>query len=210
MTNTTGATFVDLDGTLLKGNSLRIFMKRLPGTLLRRHAPAASVASLWWMTIRLLRLIDHKGMKWHLTKIARNELLEEDWEYMAESMLENVNPQVKEYLEAPCREKCKKYIATAAPEEYALPLSRLLGLDGVVATKYAEEKSDYEEMRGLAKYEGIENLMQKERLRMESFLTDHYDDMPTARAYPGLTILVNPTRKMQALFHHIGVTRYLV
>lgn len=205
-----GATFVDLDGTLLRGNSLRIYMKRLPATLLRRHAAGATIASLWWMCCRLVRVTSHKKMKWHLTKIGRSHLLDEDWEDMASAMLRKVNPMVKEYVESPKREKCRKYIATAAMEEYALPLSRLLGYDGVVATKYEDKKSDYEEMRGLAKLEGIQSLLNEKRLRLESFLTDHYDDIPTAREYPGLTILVNPSRKMQRIFHHVAVTRYLL
>lgn len=205
-----GATFVDLDGTLLRGNSMKMFMRRLPGVLLRRHAFGASLASLWWIGLRSLRLVSHKNMKWHLTAIGRRCLLEEDWAEMAEQMLENVNPMVRDYMDASARAKCRKYIATAAMEEYALPLSSLLGYDGVVATQFAEDRSDYVEMRGSEKRDGIKALMDRERLRLESFLTDHYDDLPTASVFPFLTILVNPSRKMQALFRNVGVTRYLI
>lgn len=206
----TGAAFVDLDGTLLKGNSMKIFMGRLPGVLLRRHAFVASLVSLWWMGLRSLRIVSHKNMKWHLTRIALRHLLEEDWEAMSERMLENVNPIVRDYMDAPARVKCRKYIATAAMEEYVIPLSRMLGYDGVVATQFANDRSDYVEMRGSEKRDGIEALMEKERLRLESFLTDHYDDLPTASVFPFLTILVNPSRKMQTLFRNVGVTRYLI
>lgn len=204
-----GATFVDLDGTLVTCNSMHIFMKRLPAVLLKRHAVGACCASLWWMGCRLMKMTSHKDMKWHLTKIARKHLLDSDWEKMATRMFENVNPLVREYVDSPSREKCAKYIATAAMEEYALPLSRLLGYEGAVATRFADEKPEYEEMRGVSKLHGIQALLNEERLRLESFLTDHYDDIPTAREYPGLTILVNPTRKMQSIFHRMGVTRYL-
>ena len=116
-----GATFVDLDGTLLRGNSLRIYMKRLPSALLRRHAVGATIASLWWMGCRLVRVTSHKRMKWHLTKIGRSHLLDEDWEDMAVAMLRRVSPMVKEYVESPKREKCRKYIATAAMEDTRCP-----------------------------------------------------------------------------------------
>lgn len=205
-----GATFIDLDGTLLKGNSLKMFMKRLPGILLRRRAFAATSAALWWMGWRSVRMVSHKSMKWHLTRIARAHLLDEDWDAMAEKMLGKINPAVSDFVSSPSRANCKKIIATAAPEEYVLPLSRLLGYDGAVATRFVDDKSEYEEMRGLKKLEGIQSLMEEEHLRLESFLTDHYDDIPTAREYPGLTILVNPTRKMQSIFHNVGVTRYLL
>lgn len=205
-----GATFIDLDGTLLRGNSLKMFMRRLPGVLMRRHAFAATFATLWWMGWRSIRLVSHRNMKWHITKMARAHLLDEDWDAIAEKMLGKVNPAVSDFVSFPSRANCRKYIATAAPEEYSLPLSRLMGYDGVVATRFNEDKSEYEEMRGLRKLEGIQSLMQEQHLRLESFLTDHYDDIPTAREYPGLTILVNPTRKMQSIFHNVGVTRYLL
>lgn len=204
-----GATFVDLDGTLLTTNSMHVFMRRMPLTLLRRSAVWASIASLWWMSIRTMRLVSHRTMKWHLTRIAVRHYEEDDWDSLAGKLAEYTNPKVREYVESPRLKDCAVYIATAAPEEYALPLSRALGYDGAVATRLTEKKSDYNEMRGREKLEGIIELQTKEGLRVESFLTDHYDDIPTASAYPGLTILVNPSRKMAAIFRHSGVTRYL-
>lgn len=205
----TGATFVDLDGTLLNGNSLKIFMKTLPGVLWRRHAPGAMVASLWWMGWRSLRVISHRCMKWHLTSIARRHLADDDWEAIAKKMAEDVNTVVRNYIDSPSRAKCEKYLATAAMEEYAAPLSRMLGYDGAVATVFTEDREDYVETRGSRKRDAIEELLERRKLRLESFLTDHYDDLPTASAFPNLTILVNPTPKMQHLFHNVGVTRYL-
>lgn len=210
LTGGKGATFTDLDGTLVRGNSLKVFMKNLPGMLRKRHAFAAYLSSLWWMWLRSVRLVEHTGMKWHLTKIAREHLLEEDWERMAEKMEKGINPHVREFIESPNRKDCEKYIATAAPEEYALPLCRRLGYDGVIATRFAESKSDYMEMRGSAKLDGIQSLLKERNLRLESFLTDHHDDLATAREFPELTILVNPTRKMQRIFQHDGVTRYML
>lgn len=205
-----GATFVDLDGTLLSGNSMKIFMKCLPGMLLKQHAFGGVLASLWWMGLRSCRLIAHKNLKWRLTRLSRRHLDESDWDKVAERIALHLNPHVVEYMDAASRSKCEKYIASAALEEYVLPLSRMLGYDGAVATRFCEDKEDYIEMRGTEKRDGIELLLKNKRLRLESFLTDHYDDLPTARLYPGLTVLVNPTRKMQDLFHKVGVTRYLI
>lgn len=204
-----GATFVDLDGTLLTTNSMHIFMRRMPWTLLRCRAVGASIASIWWMAMRTIRLVNHRRMKWHLTKIAARHYDACDWERLAKKLTKYTNTSVREYVEAPRLKDCAVYIATAAPEEYAVPLSRALGYDGAVATHLTEKESEYREMRGREKLEGISALMTKEGLRMESFLTDHYDDIPTASAYPGFTILVNPTRKMTEIFRRIGVTRYL-
>lgn len=204
-----GATFVDLDGTLLITNSMHVFMRRMPWTLLCRRSLGACIASLWWMAMRSARVISHRSMKWHLTRIAARHYMDSDWKKLAEKLAKYVNPRVREYVEAPRLKNCAVYIATAAPEEYAIPLSRVLGYDGAIATRLSEKKSDYTEMRGREKLDGISALLEKEGLRLESFLTDHYDDIPTASAYPGFTILVNPSRRMADIFRHSGVTRYL-
>ncbi len=205
----TGATFVDLDGSLITGNSMHTFMKRLPGLLMKRRAPGAALSALWWTWMRSLRLSSHSNMKWHLTKIARRHLEEEDWETLAEMMAESVNEHVADLVASRRERGCQTYIATAALEEYTLPLCRQLGYDGAIATRFTDDKRDYEEMKGYAKRDGIEQFLAEENLRLESFITDHPDDLPTAKAYPNLTIVVRPSQKVADKFHEVGVTRYL-
>lgn len=205
-----GVTFVDLDGTLISGNSMHIFMKRLPRMLMKRHAPGAAISALWQIWLRSFRLINHRKMKWHLTKIARSHLEESDWEMLAKMISQSVNPYVKDLVESRRKLGCLTYIATAAIEEYSIPLSRLLGYEGAIATKFLENQTDYEEMNGDTKLNGIEQLLAQENLRLESFVTDHPDDLPTAKAYPNLTVVVNPTQKTADQFRDVGVTRYLL
>ncbi len=204
-----GVTFVDLDGTMLAANSMHIFMRRLPWMLMRRKAIGAAIGSLWWMTLRCMRIVSHRSMKWHLTKIARHHLHDSDWEDMAESMLLTVNPKVKEYIRTRRDRGCLTYIATAAAEEYALQICRRLGYDGVLATEFTDRLQDYKELSRHAKHEAIERLLQDERLRLESFLTDHTDDLPTAMAYPNLTILVGGPGKTADEYRDAGITRYI-
>lgn len=204
-----GTTFTDLDGTLISANSMHIFMQRLPGMLMKRGAIGGAIGSLWWNWLRSLRIISHRSMKWHLTKTARRHLEDSDWEELAERMARSVNPKVRDYIQSRRERGCLTYIATAAMEEYALPLSRLLGYDGALATEFTESLDDYEELSRHSKHEAIERLLEEKELRLESFLTDHPDDIPTAAAYPGLTILVGPTKKTADEFRNSGVTRYL-
>ena len=205
----TGVTFVDLDGTLLAANSMHIFMKSLPGMLLKRGAPGATLASLWRMGLRSLHIIDHRTMKWHLTKSGRKHLQDSDWEELATRMSRYINPRVKEVIDSRRQRGCITYLATAAMEEYANPLCRLLGYEGVLATKFTDSLENYEELSRYAKHDSIENLLHEETLRLESFITDHTDDIPTASAYPGLTIVVNPSEKTADEFRSVGVTRYI-
>lgn len=204
-----GVTFVDLDGTLLTANSMHIFMRRLPGMLMRRHAVGAAICSLWYTCLRSLRMTSHRNMKWHLTKAARQHLEPTDWDQLASKMLGNTNSAVTDYIASRRQRGCQTYLATAAAEEYSVPICRALGYDGVLATKFTEDLSDYEELNRYAKHEAIQNLLDSEQLRLESFLTDHTDDLPTAKAYPLLTILVGATKKTADEFREAGITRYL-
>lgn len=205
-----GATIVDLDGSLISGNTMHIFMKCLPGMLMKRRSAGAAISALWQTWLRSLHLISHSSMKWHLTRIARRNLEESDWEELAEIIAQSINTHVKDLVESRRKLGCLTYIATAAIEEYAIPFCRLMGYEGAIATKFSDKQSDYEEMKGDIKLNGIEQLMAQENLRLESFITDHPDDLPTAKAYPNLTVVVNPTQKTADQFREVGVTRYLI
>ena len=200
---------MDLDGTLLSANSMHIFMHRLPGMLMRKRAIGAAIDSLWWTALRSLRLTDHRYMKWHLTKNARRHLDDADWESLAQEMADTVNPSVRDYIESRRSRGCMTFIATAAAEEYAIPLCRLLGYDGALATNFTDTLEDYEELNRHAKHDAIERMLEERQLRLESFLTDHTDDLPTAKAYPLLTILVGASQKTADEFREAGITRYI-
>ncbi len=205
-----GVTFVDLDGTLISGNSMHIFMKRLPRLLMKRRAPGAATSALWHIMLRRFHLTSHTKMKWHLTKIARRHLTDDDWGGLAELILQSVNTHVKHLVDSRRQLNCLTYIATAAIEEYSIPLCHQLGYDGVIATKFTDSIDEFGEMKGNAKHEAIDNLLTQENLRLESFITDHPDDLPTAKAYPYLTVVINPSQKTADQFREVGVTRYLL
>lgn len=204
-----GATFVTLDYTLIETDSLKIFKRRLIPTLLKRHAPLSAFRTLWCMARSGLHLMSRPHLKWVLTREARINFTEEDWEDIANAIAEKISPLVKAYTDSRLGRGCDVYIATAALEEYALPLSRKLGYDGAIATVFTDDFNDYKEMRGQTKLEEIQKMMQENHLRLESFITDNTDDLPTATEYPKFTILANPARKTAERFGHIGTTRYL-
>ena len=204
-----GATFVTLDYTLIKTDSMRVFRRRLIPTLLKRHAPLPALRALWWMAMGTMRLKNPLRVKWQLTKEARCNFTEEDWEATAGDIAAKLSPLVKAYTDSRLGRGCDVYIATAAPEEYALPLSRKLGYDGAIATPFTDDFDDYTEIKGQTKLEEIQKMMRERDLRLESFITDNTEDLPTAMEYPKYTILANPARKTAELFRHIGTTRYL-
>ncbi len=204
-----GATFVTLDHTLIDTDSMRVFRRKLIPTLLKRYAPISAFRAIWCMAMGSMRLTSRLRMKWQLTKEARDNFTEEDWDATAADIAAKLSPLVKAYTDSRIGRGCDVYIATAAPEEYALPLSRKLGYDGAIATVFTDDFDDYSEMKGQTKLEEIQKMMQENNLRLESFITDNTDDLPTAMEYPKFTILANPARKTAELFRHIGTTRYL-
>ncbi len=202
-------TLVDLDGTLLSANSMHIFMRRLPLILIRRGHLGAAIESLRWVVLRSLRLVSHRTMKWHLTKIARRYLQGSDWENLAGNLLMSINQKVRDYIQSRRERGHLTYIVTAAMEEYALPICSRIGFDGVLATKFTERLSDYGELNRNAKLDAIEKLLHDHQLHLESFLTDHVDDLPTASAHPHVTILVGASDETTEEFRKAGVCRFL-
>lgn len=188
------AVFIDLDGTLLKGNSMKIFMLRLPLYLLRKGALTAVFDVFFRIALRIMHIYDHRRMKWHITGIAKKYLNDESWRAMADYMLRNVNLGVKRISDSKKTEGFRLWLATAAPEEYSIHIARSLGFDGLCATKFTPKFSDYIENRKELKLESIQKILLEHDLVMDLFITDHKDDLPTAMAYPNNTILVNPSK----------------
>lgn len=187
--------FIDLDGTLIKGNSMKIFMKWLPLRLARKGDISAAIKAIWWISLRAFRLTSHPRMKWHLTRIAKKTLNPHDWEEIAERILTSVNHDVDRLLTLRRQEGDSICLATAAPSEYAGIIARKHGFEYVCATTFTPKFSDYSENKGIRKLNSIRNIIETEGLRLTLFLTDHHDDLPTIKAFPGKTLLVNPSQK---------------
>lgn len=187
--------FFDLDGTLIKGNSMKIFMKWFPLHLARKGDITAATKVIWWISLRAFRLTSHARMKWNLTKIARKTLNPHDWEKIAERIMTFVNLDVDRFLNIRRQAGDCICLATAAPSEYAGIIAEKYGIRYVSATYFTLKFSDYFENKGIRKLNSIRNIIDTEGLRLTLFLTDHHDDLPTINAFPGKTLLVNPSKK---------------
>lgn len=191
--------FIDLDGTLIAGNSMKLFMVWLPMRLLKKGKAVEALKAVWHVALRALRITDHSRMKWNLTSIARRSLDFSDWESIADRILRRLNPEVDRFIKSRRTEGDRLCLATAAPAEYAERIARNYGMEYVLATRFTPDFSDYSENNGVRKLNAIRNLIEGKKLGMTVFLTDHHDDLPTIRAYPGKTLLVNPSPKTREL-----------
>lgn len=195
--------FIDLDGTLIKGNSMKVFMKWLSLRLVLNRRPDMAIIAMWWMFLRVARLATHTRMKWNLTGIAKRVLASADWEQIADRILRRINPEVDVFVKSRKEKGEEICIATAAPAEYAEIIARKYGAKYVLATEYAPNISDYYENKGDRKLNAIRNLIDREGLALSAFLTDHHDDLPTMKFFPGKTILVNPSPLTRRLCKNI-------
>ena len=201
---------VDLDGTLLRGNSMKRFMRWLPAALWKRRAPLEAAAALWWSGLRAARLVSHRRMKWHLGVIGNRSLRGADWKRFAEhELIPMVNPAVAGHIDALRKSGAKVCLASAAMEPYVEPLRDLLRYEHQLSTPHSETFESYIEMRGQRKLDAIRDLLTSGGYNLTRFLTDHADDMPTAAAYPTRTILVNPSPASLQRFTAAGITRIL-
>lgn len=201
---------VDLDGTLLRGNSMKRLMRWLPKALWNARHPAEALLAIGWISLRGVRLVSHRRMKWHLGAIARRTLAPSDWNRFAkEELLPIVSTEVAAHIEALREKGAAVCVASAAMSEYVEPLCDILGYDHVLSTAHTNRFADYAELRGERKLLAINKLLAAGNYTLTRFLTDHSDDLPTATAYPEATILVNPSEKSAVLFAKAGISHKL-
>lgn len=115
---------IDLDGTLVPFNTFTRFVKTMARVMpLRFPAIALTVAA------RKLRLISHARAKQRLLAIATH-MPDRAIDEFTSMLSRNLNPEVAAFI-SPAN---LTIIATAAPQLYVKPLSRLLQVDGYTAT----------------------------------------------------------------------------
>lgn len=201
-------TFVDLDGTLLTCNSMREFMKMLPGKLCSKKEFAAAFKVMFWIGMRSLHLISHRRMKWNLIKIARRSLNPADWEEFSNQLLKMLNKEVEAFILDKKDRGGIICIASAAPEEYTKVLGKILGFDGWIATPFSSY-NEYRETRGDIKLKEIREVLENKGCKLDNFLTDHPDDLPTVEAFPAESIIVNPSAEAERIFRSKGIARFI-
>lgn len=181
-------TVVDLDGTLLKGNSFRWFTGFVLHRAIRR-APFRWIVLCGWLLLRMLRLCSHRRLKWEVMKTADRVLSPEDYNRFAHVMQGHISHTVLAMLPT----DSEPVIASAASIEYVAPFVELMGWKRFVATcrPASGRFRDYTECRGERKVRAIRKLFPGDGI--SAVFTDHVDDLPLLLASSGRRILINPS-----------------
>lgn len=178
---------VDLDGTLIRGNTLHEFIK----LGLRKAFFSADIVSAvkisGLLLLRRLGLVSHRFMKFRCVGAIKIDcrLMEDFRRRMSEMRNERVGVMLEEYVS----KGYKILIATAA---FGFYVREIAGYP-YVATVY-EGNSSGEECRGETKLRAVKEWISENGGYIEVVITDHHDDLPLLEAnMMGVNIMVDPS-----------------
>jgi hypothetical protein len=183
---------VDLDGTLVDGNTLAIYLSVGFRYLAKQGRVDKALAVAALVVARKLRLISHHTMKYSaISLIGRDgEMLKQ----VAKTATSKFNAEVLRMIAKYRSDGCEAWLATAAPAFYA----RLLW-DGVLIAS----PDGGPDCAGTIKRDAVYAWARKNNAEICTFLTDHSDDLPLAKAVAddgGRVVLVNPSPLTLSIF----------
>lgn len=180
----TSITLVDLDGTLVKGNTWPLFARLVLHRSWRRLRLWDFAALGTMLALRRMRLVSHVRVKRCVMLRSHIILDQTDIKAFARTMSRLFNPEVTAMLDEARREGAHIVLATAAAGEYAPLIAREAGISTVLCTPQDAKGGPYAECRGERKADAAESLAGRMQLPVTLVITDHPDDLPLFRRFP--------------------------
>lgn len=202
-------TVVDLDGTYLNGNTLKIYFQCGIKFLMSRGQLPKAIFLMAYAIARRLRLITHIKLKKEIldTLFPYSEILPK----FRQTALRKVNPMVKALIERNYHAGHKILLATAAPSFY---VKEIWSEGYLIATEYSPDKPDLIECRGDEKLRRVNEWISQHYCILDTVVSDHCDDAPLFAANTctaeDANILVNPDRKTLRFFRELQPTHFLL
>lgn len=179
--NSHPATIVDLDGTYVKGNTLKMYLSIGFRDLLRRWQLIKAVKVVALVAARKAKLISHEKMKYaSLGLIGRNEHIRHKMEI---KVALHKNHDVETFILERMAAGDLILMATAAPGFYV----KWLWQGALVASS-----DNGPDCKGEAKLKAVSNWLAAKNATPSYLLTDHHDDLPLGSVADNV-ILVNPS-----------------
>lgn len=200
MTEPTLATVVDLDGTYIAGNTLRMYIKFGLTRCLRSGHLFNAVRVVSYLLARRLRLISHIAMKARVFTVLGGERSFMH-EFVAHARL-CVNGDVVALIENERKLGHRVLLATAAPDFY---VKELWGGDFVATGDCCN--AEQIECRGDEKLRRVREWLDKNGCHLHMVVTDHRDDAPLVGFNrSGFNVLVRPDRNSLSFFRKLEPT----
>ena len=178
---------VDLDGTLVDGNTLHLYIICGLERLLRRGKiiKAASIAGL--LMLRAMHAISHRAMKFGAVRhIDPSDKRLRDM--FVTRIGKRVNIKITELITQWREEGKPVLLATAAPEAYV----PWIWHDDFLATP-VEHNPERIEMRADVKADAVRVYAASNNYSIDTIVTDHHDDLPLMKLACGSVCLVSPS-----------------
>ncbi len=177
---------VDLDGTYINCNSLRVYLRCGLQHSLCRLRLLRLLRAVLLLSLRALKLISHTTMKWGcISALGRDEELVRKVGVVLRC---HIDQRVKALVDDWQAEGKIAILATAAPDFYIPEIWQ----HDFIATDI--DGSPANECRGEEKLRRVQDYATERNYRLEAVVTDHKDDMPLIKYNAeGKNILVNPT-----------------
>lgn len=201
----TPCTVVDIDGTYIKGNTLKIYLLCGLRYLMARFKIYPAVKLLYAVLLRKLHIISHLRMKTVIldTLYPYNQILSK----FRSRVLKKINPAVSALIEKNKEKGHMILFATAAPKFYVQEIIP----DGNVLASLYRPYDELIEFRGDRKLNEVSAWLSVNNCFLDTVISDHYDDAPLFEANKeGTNVLVNPSAKTLRFFRKLKPTHFLL
>lgn len=177
---------VDLDGTLVSGNTLHEYIKVGASVLLEERKYKRLLKLYALSLLRACRLVSHARFKFGaLSIIPQSDTVSDKFTKRIAGM---TNPKVEAVIESMRSVGVKVLLATAAADLYVPWI-----WNGEYIATHITGNHERKELRSQAKLEGVMEYMKEHDCELYAVITDHSDDLPLLRAGAQRNILVNPS-----------------
>lgn len=196
-------TVVDLDGTLVRGNTLHVFMRCALKAMIRQKRLYSAMRLCTLAVLRKMHIISHRRMKFDLLNMAHiDDSFKNEFVRTIKLMIRH---SVSDELDRCRRDGSKILLATAAADIYV----PWIWNEDYIATPI-HDNPDRIECRGIVKARAVSQYAEKNGMKIHTVLTDHIDDLPLL-SLPGVRrVLVAPSATTLAAVNFAGLSPQMV
>ena len=189
---------LDLDGTLIAGNSLHVYIRCGLAQLIRTANIISALKVVALVVLRFVRIISHRRMKFGaLAIIPQTDALRQVFTTKIKTMR---RPEVEMLIKTFRENGCEVLLATAAADSYV----SWIWADRSIATPMQNNPARLE-MRGERKRDAVLQYASQHDFTLYAVITDHADDLALLNAGAQQNILVHPTAETIAAANFAGI-----
>lgn len=187
------ALVVDLDKTLLKIDTFRAYIMYVGIEALKVFRLDICLVLALYTILRKARLISHKTLKFHVLRKSQFFMNDSRLDVFVSQISCEVNPKVFDIIEEYKSQGAYSLLSTAAPINYANKIKTMFAFDGICATPMPNKGVLWNENVREKKCNTTLVFLQEKGLELDTFITDHYDDLELLKVKKRRNILVEPS-----------------